>query len=117
MNGQFQTLFKKVLINVALLNATKKVPKYTKFLKELCTIAPKQNGDEAYVWQKMCLLCNEELDEEKITLQKAKMALKVVTKPSLFTYELVLSFPKKFKSTEKEYTQNGDFGHFSKIVS
>ena len=38
--------FRKVQVNVPLLNAIKQVPRYAKFLKELCTTKRKLKGNE-----------------------------------------------------------------------
>ena len=38
--------FRKVHVNISLLDAIKQVPRYAKFLKELCTNKRKLKGDE-----------------------------------------------------------------------
>ncbi|XP_031276980.1 uncharacterized protein LOC116135413 [Pistacia vera] len=42
-------MFRKVEVNIPLLDAIKQVPRYTKFLKELCTNKRKLNGDEKII--------------------------------------------------------------------
>ena len=39
-------MFWKVLVNILLLDAIKQVPRYAKFLKELCTNKRKLKGNE-----------------------------------------------------------------------
>ena len=45
-------MFQKVAINIPLLDAIKQVPKYTKFLKNLCVSKKKLRGDEKVVMGK-----------------------------------------------------------------
>ncbi|XP_031253545.1 uncharacterized protein LOC116111504 [Pistacia vera] len=42
-------MFRKVEVNIPLLDAIKQVPRYAKFLKELCTNKRKLNGDEKII--------------------------------------------------------------------
>ncbi|XP_031247204.1 uncharacterized protein LOC116104910 [Pistacia vera] len=42
-------MFRKVEVNIPLLDAIKQVPRYAKFLKELCTNKQKLNGDEKII--------------------------------------------------------------------
>ena len=52
--------FRKVQVNIPLRDAIKQVPRYAKFLKELCTNKHKLKGDENVRVGKMCLQCFNE---------------------------------------------------------
>ena len=41
LNVEIYDVFKKVRINISMLDAIKKIPSYAKFLKDLCTIKRK----------------------------------------------------------------------------
>jgi len=45
-NQEILEIFRKVKINIPLLDAIKQVPRYAKFLKELCTTKRKLEGNE-----------------------------------------------------------------------
>ena len=45
-NEEILEIFRKVEINIPLLDAIKQVPRYAKFLKELCTTKRKLEGNE-----------------------------------------------------------------------
>jgi len=46
LNSDLLETFKRVEVNIPLLDAIKKIPKYAKFLKDLCTHKRKLKGNE-----------------------------------------------------------------------
>ncbi|KAL0448652.1 UNVERIFIED_CONTAM: Retrovirus-related Pol polyprotein from transposon.6 [Sesamum latifolium] len=58
-------IFKKVEINIPLLDAIKQIPKYAKFLKELCTNKRKLNDKERIIFSKnVSTIINRKLPEK-----------------------------------------------------
>ncbi|CAL8988482.1 unnamed protein product, partial [Prunus brigantina] len=78
--------FRKVQVNIPLLDAIKQVPKYAKFLKELCTTRRRNSNKEvvrvsenvsAVLQRKLPPKCKDPVEEEKLVrvLQKYKTAI------------------------------------------
>jgi len=50
----FET-FKKVEVNIPLLDAIKQTPRYAKFLKDICTYKRRLKGMKKLTWERMSL--------------------------------------------------------------
>ena len=53
LDYDFLKTFRRVEVNIPLLDAIKQIPKYAKFLKDLCTHKRKLKGNKQVKWAKM----------------------------------------------------------------
>ena len=61
--------FKKVQVNILLLDAIKQFPKYAKFLKELCTNKRKLKGNEVVTIGETCLIIFQKSFRQSLKIQ------------------------------------------------